>query len=147
MLSGLSLDKLLIVGVIAVLLLGPTRLPSYAKKLAVLVKRLRAFASDAQDRMREEMGPGFDDVDWKKLDPRQYDPRRIIREALFDDGDDDADQVRTGISAPSDDAAQALADDEGTADDTGAATGGETPVDAAADEAMVSVPPFDQEAT
>ena len=32
---------------------------------------------------REEMGPDFD-VDWKKLDPRQYDPRRIIREALTD---------------------------------------------------------------
>ena len=32
--------------------------------------------------MRDEMGPDFDDVDWKKLDPRQYDPRRIIREAL-----------------------------------------------------------------
>jgi sec-independent protein translocase protein TatB len=30
------------------------------------------------------MGPDFDEVDWKKLDPRQYDPRRIIREALTD---------------------------------------------------------------
>jgi sec-independent protein translocase protein TatB len=35
--------------------------------------------------MREEMGPDFDDIDWKKLDPRQYDPRRIIREALIED--------------------------------------------------------------
>ena len=31
------------------------------------------------------MGPDFDDVDWRTLDPRQYDPRRIIREALLDD--------------------------------------------------------------
>jgi sec-independent protein translocase protein TatB len=35
--------------------------------------------------MREEMGPEFDEVDWRKLDPRQYDPRRIIREALADE--------------------------------------------------------------
>lgn len=35
--------------------------------------------------MREELGPDFDDMDWKKLDPRQYDPRRIIREALQED--------------------------------------------------------------
>ena len=42
------------------------------------------MATGAKDRMREEMGPDFDDVDWKKLDPRQYDPRRIIREALTD---------------------------------------------------------------
>ena len=44
------------------------------------------MADGAKDRMREEMGPEFDEVDWKKLDPRQYDPRRIIREALVDDG-------------------------------------------------------------
>jgi sec-independent protein translocase protein TatB len=43
------------------------------------------MANGARDRLREEMGPEFDDVDWKKLDPRQYDPRRIIREALLDE--------------------------------------------------------------
>jgi sec-independent protein translocase protein TatB len=35
--------------------------------------------------MKDELGEGFEDLDWKKLDPRQYDPRRIIREALLDD--------------------------------------------------------------
>ena len=43
------------------------------------------MADGAKERMREEMGPDFDEVDWKKLDPRQYDPRRIIREALVDE--------------------------------------------------------------
>lgn len=43
------------------------------------------MANGAKDRMREEMGPDFDDIDWKQLDPRQYDPRRIIRDALLDD--------------------------------------------------------------
>jgi len=82
---GLTFDKLLIIGVIAVFLLGPERLPYYASQLARLVRSLRDLASGAKDRMREEMGPEFDEVDWKKLDPRQYDPRRIIREALLDD--------------------------------------------------------------
>lgn len=66
------------------LLLGPQRLPVYAQKLADFVKAVRRFADSAKDRMREEMGPDFDDVDWQKLDPRQYDPRRIIRDALLD---------------------------------------------------------------
>ncbi|MBN9238441.1 MAG: Sec-independent protein translocase TatB [Micrococcales bacterium 70-64] len=82
---GLTFDKLLILGIIAVFLLGPERLPYYASQLARLVKSLRTMANGARDRMREEMGPDFDDIDWKKLDPRQYDPRRIIREALLDD--------------------------------------------------------------
>jgi len=82
---GLTFDKLLIIGIVAVFLLGPERLPHYASQLARLVKTVRSMANGAKDRMREEMGPDFDDIDWKKLDPRQYDPRRIIREALLDD--------------------------------------------------------------
>ncbi|MFZ4894118.1 twin-arginine translocase TatA/TatE family subunit [Plantibacter sp. Mn2098] len=82
---GLTFDKLLIIGVIAVFLLGPDRLPHYAAQLGRLVRTVRDMATGAKDRMREEMGPEFDEVDWKKLDPRQYDPRRIIREALLDD--------------------------------------------------------------
>ena len=82
---GLTFDKLLIIALIAVFLLGPERLPYYASQLAKLVKSLRAMANGAKERMREEMGADFDDIDWKKLDPRQYDPRRIIREALLDD--------------------------------------------------------------
>ncbi|MDQ0575940.1 sec-independent protein translocase protein TatB [Agromyces albus] len=84
MVFGLTFEKLLIIGVIAVFLLGPERLPHYAAQLGRLVRSLRDMATGAKDRMREEMGPDFDDVDWKKLDPRQYDPRRIIREALVD---------------------------------------------------------------
>jgi sec-independent protein translocase protein TatB len=85
---GLTFDKLLVIAVIAVFLLGPERLPHYAAQFARFVKSLRRMAEDAKGRMREEMGPDFDEVDWKKLDPRQYDPRRIIREALLDDNDD-----------------------------------------------------------
>ncbi len=80
-----SFDKLFVVAIIAVLLLGPTRLPVYAQKLAQLVKTVRAMADSARGRMREEMGDDYVDVDWQKLDPRQYDPRRIIRDALLED--------------------------------------------------------------
>jgi len=82
---GLTFEKLLIIGIIAVFVLGPERLPYYASQLARLVRSLRDMADGAKARMREEMGPDFDEVDWKKLDPRQYDPRRIIREALLDE--------------------------------------------------------------
>ncbi len=82
---GLTFEKLLVIGIIAVFLLGPERLPYYAAQFARLVRSVRDMANGARDRLREEMGPEFDDVDWKKLDPRQYDPRRIIREALLED--------------------------------------------------------------
>lgn len=84
---GLTIDKILLIGVIAVFVLGPDRLPHYAAQLARLTRSLKEMANGAKDRMRDELGPDFDDVDWKKLDPRQYDPRRIIREALVDDAE------------------------------------------------------------
>ena len=85
MFFGLTFEKLLIIAVIAVFQLGPERLPGYAAKFAQLIRTLRDMARGAKDRMRDEMGPEFDEVDWQKLDPRQYDPRRIIREALIED--------------------------------------------------------------
>jgi sec-independent protein translocase protein TatB len=85
MIMGLTFEKLLLIAVLAVVLLGPDRLPRYAAQLARLVKSFKAFTEGAKVRMREEMGPEFDEVDWKKLDPRQYDPRRIIREALIEE--------------------------------------------------------------
>ena len=85
---GLTFEKLLLIGLIAVFLIGPDRLPGYAAQFARLVRSLRDMANGAKDRMREEMGPEFDEVDWAKLDPRKYDPRRIIRDALLEESPD-----------------------------------------------------------
>lgn len=85
MFFGLTIEKLLLIAVIAAVLIGPERLPRYAEGLARWSSRAREFLRGARTRVKEEMGPEFDDVDWRKLDPRQYDPRRIIREALLDD--------------------------------------------------------------
>jgi sec-independent protein translocase protein TatB len=93
-LVGFSFDKLLVIAAIAVMLVGPTRLPMYAQKLGEFVRSVRKYADTARERVREEVGAEvFDDIDWQKLDPRQYDPRRIIRDALFVDSDDEPTQV------------------------------------------------------
>jgi sec-independent protein translocase protein TatB len=84
MFLGLSFEKVVIIAIIASFVIGPQKLPQYAASLARLVRRVRQMADSAQERVREEMGPEYDDLDWRKLDPRQYDPRRIIREALLD---------------------------------------------------------------
>ena len=74
--------EFVIIAVLAVLLIGPERLPAYAAKLRAWIRELRTLAEGAKQQLREQMGPEFDDVDWKAYDPRQYDPRRIVREAL-----------------------------------------------------------------
>lgn len=74
--------------VLAVLVLGPDKLPEYAQQLARLVKEVRRMATGAKEQLREEVGDEIADIDWRKLDPRQYDPRKIIKDALLDDFDD-----------------------------------------------------------
>ena len=81
--------EFVIVVVLALLVIGPERLPEYSAKLAKMVRQVRGLADAAKVQLREQMGPEFDDVDWKQYDPRQYDPRRIVREALMDDGPDE----------------------------------------------------------
>lgn len=94
---GLNGGEFVIIAVIALLVIGPERLPHYASQLARLVRELRRMATGAREQVRAELGPEFDDVDWQKLDPRQYDPRRIVREALQEawDDPDDAEPVST----------------------------------------------------
>lgn len=80
---GLTIEKLLLIGLIAVMIIGPERLPAAAESLRRTIQQARRMARTAQERMREELGPEVADLDWQRLDPRQYDPRRIIREALL----------------------------------------------------------------
>lgn len=81
---GLTFEKLFLVALLAAVIIGPRRLPSYAGKAAALVRRATAFAVDARRRAEEETGVAVMREDWRALDPRQYDPRRIIREAWAD---------------------------------------------------------------
>jgi sec-independent protein translocase protein TatB len=82
---GINGWELVIILVVAMLVIGPERLPVYAEQLGTLVRRGRDLLQTAKARVDDELGPEFNDVDWSKLDPRQYDPRKIVRDALLDD--------------------------------------------------------------
>ncbi len=84
---GINTPELILIVIVAVLVIGPTRLPGYVEKLKNLIREVRKMAAGARETIKEEAGLDIDEIDWKKLDPRQYDPRRIIREALLDDDD------------------------------------------------------------
>ena len=80
---GINGAEFLVLLVVAVVVVGPERLPRYAEQLAHAVRRFRAFVGDAKDRVATELGDDAD-LDWEALDPRRYDPRRIVREALLE---------------------------------------------------------------
>lgn len=87
---GISGGEAILILVVAMVIIGPERLPEYAEKLKELIKALKRYATGAKDDLKETLGPEFSDVDWRKLDPRQYDPRVIVREALMEEDEPEA---------------------------------------------------------
>lgn len=81
--------EFLLIVILALVLIGPKRLPEYIEKLRGFIRAARDMAEGAKTQLKSEMGPEYQDIDWRQYDPRQYDPRRIVREALFDDPDAD----------------------------------------------------------
>lgn len=115
---GINGTEMLILVVVALVVIGPKRLPEYAQKLRELVRQMRRMAEGAKDSVRRDFGDDFNDVDWEKLDPRQYDPRRIVREALVEEDSAIRESKLQEKSATADDSpAQALnAGSEGSND-------------------------------
>lgn len=97
---GLTFDKLLLIGLLAVFLIGPDRLPMYSQKLARFIRSVRQMAKGAEGRIKDELGEDFDPEAWKKLDPRQYDPRRILRDAIADSDDNLRPATPPALPAP-----------------------------------------------
>lgn len=84
MLFDINGGELLVILLVAVIVIGPSRLPRYAEQLARLTKQARRYLQDARTRVDAELGEDVKDIDWEALDPRRYDPRRIVRDALLD---------------------------------------------------------------
>lgn len=114
---GINGSEFLVIILVAVIVVGPQRLPEYTRKLTQMVLQLRVFLDNARSQIAEEVGPEMADLDLSSLDPRQYDPRKIVRDALGED----IDAIREDLAHPfrsvgsaakemSDDAAQAVND-------------------------------------
>jgi len=119
----LNVEELFVIIVIAAVVIGPSRIPKYAEQLGRLVRTLRDMARGATKTLKEELGPEAEDLDFSKLDPRQYDPRRIVRDALMEEDDVPAGRSRSGSSASGSSGASSSASGAGTSGSTGAAAG------------------------
>ena len=75
---GVSGSEFLVIILVAVIVIGPQRLPEYTRKLTQAVRRLRVFLDDAKEQIAEEVGPELADLNLSDLDPRNYDPRKIV---------------------------------------------------------------------
>ena len=84
---GINGNEFIVILLVAVIVVGPRRLPEYTRKLTQLIRQLRVFLEQAKAQIAEEVGPELGDLNLADLNPRNYDPRKIVRDALGEDLD------------------------------------------------------------
>jgi sec-independent protein translocase protein TatB len=121
----LSIPKLLVLAVIALVIFGPNELPRMAAQAGKALRDLRRIADNAKSDLREGLGPEFQDFDLDDLNPKSF-----VRKHLMDDFEASINGAPNGAASGMASAAQATA----TRASTDLLAPGETP-------------PYDLEAT
>jgi len=78
---GVGVPEIAVLLVVAVIVFGPDRLPDMARQAARMIHTLRGFARNAQNELRDELGPEYADLQLRDLDPRTI-VRKHIMEAM-----------------------------------------------------------------
>ncbi|MFE7187781.1 Sec-independent protein translocase protein TatB [Streptomyces erythrochromogenes] len=69
--------EVLAIAVIAVVVLGPEKLPRAVQEVAAVVRRLRSLSQTAQTEIRKELGPEFSHLNLQDLTPRSLTRRAV----------------------------------------------------------------------
>lgn len=82
----LSIPKLLILAVIALVIFGPNELPKIASQAGRALRDLRRIAEGAKNDLREGLGPEFADFDIEDLNPKRFVQKHLLDDMNGDDG-------------------------------------------------------------
>jgi sec-independent protein translocase protein TatB len=85
MFGDIGFGELLGLGILALILVGPDRLPTVAADAAKIVKKIRAYATTATDQIKDSLGPGYEDLKPEDLHPKNF-IKKQLNEALAEDG-------------------------------------------------------------
>jgi sec-independent protein translocase protein TatB len=125
----LSMWKLMVLGVIALVVFGPERLPQLARDAGRTLRQLRAMAQTARTELKAELGDTVGEFDFSDLNPRNF-----VRKHLLDDLDSDLESPAPGRSP-------------GTNTASTTTTGGSPSPAPAAFSALTEPAPYDLDAT
>ena len=80
--------------VLAMILIGPERLPNFAVDAARFLKKVRDFATNATNELKENLGPGFED-----LQPSDLRPKTFIKKQIANAMDEDSPSAKVNVQA------------------------------------------------
>jgi len=74
--------------IVAMIVLGPDKLPRYAADAARMLRQLRRMANEAKSEVRKELGPEMQDLSLTDLNPRSLLRKHLLEPMDLDDIDD-----------------------------------------------------------
>ncbi|MEY3093504.1 MAG: hypothetical protein RLZZ317_7 [Actinomycetota bacterium] len=80
---GVGMGEFLGLVVLGLFLVGPDKLPNAAKDFARFLHKVRNFTSYASRELKENLGPGFEDLDVKDLTPKNL-AKKVLGNAMDD---------------------------------------------------------------
>ena len=81
---GIGPLELVVIAIVAIIAFGPDRLPEFARTAGRLLRQVRQMVSNAQNDLRNELGPEFADLELQDLNPKNF-----VRKHLLEGFDDD----------------------------------------------------------
>jgi sec-independent protein translocase protein TatB len=81
----LDFTKLLVLGVIALIIFGPDRLPAMAAQAGRALREVRKLLDGAKSELQENLGPEFSQLDITDLNPKTF-VRKHLMEEITGDG-------------------------------------------------------------
>jgi len=77
--------EILGLALLAIILVGPDRLPHLAVDAAKLIKKIRTMSQTATSELRKNLGPGFEDLQPSDLHPKKFIKKQIANALDEDD--------------------------------------------------------------
>ena len=80
MFFDLSLPEIVVLLGLGVVLFGPEKLPHAAATAARFLQQVRAFSDSTREGLRKELGPEFQGMDLKDLNPKAFVRKNLLGE-------------------------------------------------------------------
>jgi len=97
----------MVIAVVALIVVGPERLPDVARQAGRLLRQAKVMATSARDELRSELGPQYADLELRDLDPRSIVKKHVMEAMAEAEAEAEAEkrrrtQLAEGESAPFD---------------------------------------------
>jgi sec-independent protein translocase protein TatB len=87
--------ELIGLAILGMILVGPDKLPGLAVQAAKLLKKARSLATNATNELKENLGPGFEDLKPADLNPKTFVKKQI--EAALDESQGKSKRAKSQI--------------------------------------------------